>query len=154
MAKPALSIEPSYRSELERKVAEQLEEAGVEFAFEEERIPYIVPQREAKYLPDFTFAKCPIIIEPKGRFGGGAPGFRMPASDAAKERQKFILLKEQHPELDIRFVFSRAKTPIYKGSPTTYGKWATDHGFLWSEKTVPPEWIEEIKQYHRKRKKK
>ena len=40
-----------------------------------------------------------------------------------------ILLKEQHPELDIRIVFQDMKKPIYRGSKTTYAKWATDHGF-------------------------
>nr|DAL93602.1 MAG TPA: endonuclease I [Caudoviricetes sp.] len=31
-----------------------------------------------------------------------------------------MLIKQQNPELDIRFIFSRSKTPIYKGSKTTY----------------------------------
>jgi hypothetical protein len=151
MSKPALTIEPTFRSGLEKKVAEQLEAAGVEYGFESQWIRYIVPAREAKYLPDFTCNGCPIIIEAKGRFGGGNPKFRQPTSDGAKERQKMILLKEQHPELDIRFVFSRASQPIYKGSKTTYAKWATDHGFLWAEKVVPPEWIEQIKRFKKRK---
>jgi hypothetical protein len=151
MSKPALSIEPNFRSGLEKKVAEQLEADGVTYGYESQWIRYIVPEREAKYLPDFSFKDCPIIIEPKGRFGGGNPKFRQPSSDGAKERQKLILLKEQHPELDIRLVFSRASTPIYKGSKTTYAKWADDHGFKWSEKVVPPEWIKDIKQSQKRK---
>ncbi len=148
MSKPALTIEPEYRSGLEREAAAKLTAAGVPFAFEGHWIKYIVPQREAKYLPDFSFPGCPIILEPKGRFGGAVPGRRVSTKDAAvKERQKFVLLKEQHPDLDIRFIFSRASTPIYKGSKTTYGKWATDHGFKWSEKVVPDAWIKEILAY-------
>jgi hypothetical protein len=162
MSKPALTIEPEFRSGLERDVAAKLTAAGVPFGFESQHIKYIVPQREAKYLPDFSFngdeypKDCPIILEPKGRFGGAInPKLRVSVKDAAvKERQKFILLKEQHPELDIRFIFSRAKTPIYKGSPTSYGKWATDHGFKWCEKTPPDEWIEEIKAYLKPKKRK
>jgi hypothetical protein len=156
MSKPALTIEPEFRSGLEKDAAEKLTAAGVPFGYESQTISYTVPAREAKYHPDFSFENCPIILEPKGRFGGtyAFKGRQMGNSkDAAvKERQKFILLKEQHPEWDIRFIFSRAKTPIYKGSKTTYGKWATDHGFKWAEKVVPDEWIDEIKSYLKKRK--
>jgi hypothetical protein len=152
MSKPALTIEPEYRSKLEKDVAEKFAAAGVEYGYESKHIHYTVPAREAKYLPDFSHNDCPIIIEPKGRFGGNYEGFggkRMVGSkDAAvKERQKFILLKEQHPELDIRFIFSRAATPIYPKSKTSYGKWATDHGFQWAEKVMPDAWVEEIKAY-------
>ena len=149
MAKPALTIEPEYRSGLEREVAAKLTQAGVPFDYEGQWIKYTVPAREAKYLPDFTIPGTNIILEPKGRFGGAVPGgkFRVSTKDAAvKERQKFCLIKEQHPELDIRFIFSRASTPIYKGSPTSYGKWAEDHNFLWCEKAVPDEWLREIRQ--------
>lgn len=160
MSKPALTIEPAYRSGLEKKVAEQLEQAGVAFAHEAKWVRYVVPQRDAKYLPDFVFDEgdtvCPIIIEAKGRFGGGNPKFRQPATDSAKERQKLILLREQHPELDIRIVFQRAATPIYPKSPTSHGKWATDHQFKWSDKgIVPQQWIDDIiawKKAHKKRK--
>jgi hypothetical protein len=158
MSKPALTIEPEYRSGLEREAAAKLTQAGVPFGFESQWIRYAVPAREAKYLPDFSFKDCPIIIEPKGRFGGAIAGpwaKRVSTKDAAvKERQKFVLLKEQHPELDIRFIFSRASTPIYKGSKTTYGKWATDHGFKWAEKVIPDAWIAEIKAYLKPNKRK
>lgn len=158
MSKPALSIEPEYRSGLEREAAAKLTQAGVSFDYEGQWIRYAVPAREAKYLPDFSFRDCPIIIEPKGLFGGAITGNgkrRVSTKDAAvKERQKFVLLKEQHPHLDIRFIFSRASTPIYKGSKTTYGKWATDHGFMWSEKVLPDAWIKEIKAYLKPKKRK
>lgn len=152
MTQPALSIEPTFRSGLEKKVAEQLEADGVVYGHESQWIRYTVPEREAKYLPDFSFARSPIIIEAKGRFGGGNPRFKQSASDGAKERQKLILLKEQHPELDFRIVFQRASTPIYKGSKTTYGKWASDHGFTWSDNgVVPVAWKQEIKQSQKRK---
>lgn len=147
-SKPILTeaaVEAAFRSELERKVAKQLD-GVVDYGHESQWIHYTVPQRAAKYLPDFTINGTNILIESKGRFGGGNPRFKQPATDGAAERQKLILLKEQHPELEIRIVFERASTPIYKSSKTTYGKWATDHGFKWSDKgVVPPEWIEEMK---------
>lgn len=152
MSKPALTIEPNFRSGLEKKVAEQLDFGDVAYGHESQWVRYIIPEREAKYLPDFSFEDCPIIIEAKGRFGGGNPRQRNSNSgDSAKERQKLILLKEQHPELDIRLVFERAASPIYPKSPTSQGKWATDHGFKWSDKgVVPQQWIDEIKTYLKK----
>lgn len=111
------------------------------YEFESQWVKYTVPAREAKYLPDFPIPNTHILIEAKGRFGG----FKSDSS-GAQERQKLILLKEQHPELDIRIVFQDAKKPIYKGSKTTYAKWATDHGFKWSDKgRVPAEWVEEMR---------
>lgn len=153
MAKPALSValETEYRSGLEVKIAAQLEAAGIEFDYEGTVIPYSVPAREAKYKADFPIRKTNIIIEGKGHFGGS--GFRgNMTANSAKERQKFALLKEQHPNWDIRFVFSRANKPIYKGSKTTHAKWAEDHGFLWAEKVIPPEWIAEMKSQLKRKK--
>ncbi|API58493.1 hypothetical protein BSL82_03555 [Tardibacter chloracetimidivorans] len=45
--------------------------------------------------------------------------------------------------LDIRFVFSRSSSPIYKGSKTTLGAWCEKNGFLYADKTIPEEWIKE-----------
>jgi hypothetical protein len=128
-----LRIKPAYRNGLEKRVGEQLSSAGVSFQYEARTVSISVPQRKATYLPDFWAGN--IIIESKGYFYNGA-----------KDRQKLILVKEQHPELDIRILFSDANKKIYKGSPTTYGKWATDHGFAWADKgIVPASWIKEMK---------
>lgn len=146
MSKPALTLEPNYRSNLEKRVAEQLQQAGVDHTYESMKVEYVVPQRTAKYLPDFPITNTNILIEAKGYFGGGKQ-FGGRASDGADQRQKMVLLKEQHPEWDIRIVFERASTKIYPKSPTTYGKWATDHGFTWSDKgVIPQSWLDEIKQ--------
>lgn len=53
------------------------------------------------------------------------------------------LVKDQHPDLDIRFIFSNANARIAKKSPTTYSKWATDQGFKWAHKDLPEEWLKE-----------
>lgn len=142
MPKRPILVEARFRSRLEKKVADQLDVAGVPYDYEGDWVHYTVPAREAKYLPDFTIRNTQILIEAKGRFGG----FRSDSS-GAQERQKLILLKEQHPDLDIRIVFQDAKKPIYKGSKTTYAKWATDHGFTWADKgIVPPAWLKELKK--------
>lgn len=60
---------------------------------------------------------------------------------SAKDRKKHLLIKEQHPELDIRFVFQRSTNALYKGSPTTYGEWCDEHGFKYADTTIPKEWL-------------
>jgi hypothetical protein len=144
MAKGALTLETQYKSGIEREVAAQLTKAGVEFDYEGLVIKFTIPAFDAKYNPDFPCRRSPIIIEAKGRFGHRGNG-------GAEVRQRLALVKEQHPELDIRILFdkrgkrSAADLPIYKGSKTTQGKWATDHGFKWASGTVPASWIAEIK---------
>ena len=129
-----MKVKPGYRNRLEKQVGDQLDAAGIEFAYEGQWLKYDVPARTAKYLPDFLSGN--IVIETKGWFG----------RQGAKERQKLILLKEQHPDLDFRIVFSDARKPIYKGSPTTYAQWADDHGFKWATKgIVPKAWLKEMK---------
>lgn len=124
------------RSALEDKVAKQLDISGVTYAYESVRLDYKVPSRKAKYTPDFilTNGDKQLIIEAKGWFR------------TAAERQKMVLVKQCNPDLDIRIVFQNANKPIYKGSPTSYAKWATENGFLWADKgTIPDEWLEEVK---------
>lgn len=145
MAQRPILLEAAYKSGLEEKVARQLGDAGVDFKYEGTKLPYSVPAREAKYFPDFPITGTSIFIEAKGRFGH----FRGDGA-GAKERQKLILVREQHPHLDIRIVFQDARKPLYKGSKTTYAKWAEDHGFLYADKgTVPKAWIEEMKRLRR-----
>jgi len=134
-------IQAVYKSRLEDALAEQLEEAGVPFGYEADKIPYEVPARESVYLPDF---KLPgdIYIEGKGRFG-----HRGNQKAATEERQKLILVKKQHPDLDIRLVFDNPNLPIYKGSKTTYAKWADTNGFPWAAKRIPQQWIDEAKKH-------
>lgn len=123
----------NHRSKLEDRIASQLENAGITYQYETLKVPYVVPARNAKYIPDFIVGT--MIVEGKGRFR------------TAADRQKLILVKEQNPHLDIRIVFQRASNPIYKGSKTTYAKWAEDHGFLWADGgVIPEEWINDLKE--------
>jgi hypothetical protein len=112
------------------KIADDLNTKGVPFHYEKLKITYTVPEREAKYTPDFVLLKNGIIVEAKGIFD-------------TEDRKKHLLIKSQHPELDIRLVFSRANAPIYKGSPTTHANWADHHGFKWAEKLIPEAWLKE-----------
>lgn len=86
------------------------------FKHESEKIPYLVPQKKKKYLPDYK--KGPLVIEAKGRF-------------TTADRQKMLLVQEQHPELVILMVFGRAHNTIAKKSRTTYGDWCTKNNLSW-----------------------
>lgn len=56
-------------------------------------------------------------------------------------RKKMKLVREQHPDLDIRFVFQKGQNKIYKGSKTTYMKWAEQHGFEAADGGIPLKWL-------------
>lgn len=118
-----------FRSGLEEAIATVLTSKGVRFTFEELVIPYVKPERPAKYTPDFVLENG-IIIESKGRF-------------LTEDRQKHLLIKKQHPALDIRFVFSNSRTKISKRSSTTYADWCTKNGFLFTDKEIPDSWLKE-----------
>ena len=52
-----------------------------------------------------------------------------------------MAIKKQHPNLDIRFVFSNSNSKLRKGAKTTYADWCVKHGFLYADKDVPEEWL-------------
>lgn len=124
-----VGLKYGFRSGLEEQIAEQLTKAGVPVAYESEKIAYLKPARNAKYTPDFILPNG-IVIESKGRF-------------MVDDRQKHLIIKEQFPEIDIRFVFSNSRSRISKNSKTTYAMWCERHGFLFADKFIPEEWISE-----------
>lgn len=122
-----------FRSGLEEKIAADLTSKGVGFEYEQLVIPYLKPAKPSKYTPDFRILDNGIIVESKGRF-------------LTEDRQKHLLIKQQHPHLDIRFVFSNSKTKINKRSPTSYGNWCEKNGFLYADKEIPDAWLREPKK--------
>jgi hypothetical protein len=123
----ANAIKHGYRSGFEHKVSEQLTESKIKFGYEDTVIDYIKPETHHKYTVDFTLPNG-ILIETKGRW-------------VIEDRKKHLLIKKQHPELDIRIIFQSAKTKIRKGSKTTYGDYCDKHGIVWSEKKIPESWL-------------
>ena len=123
------AIKHGYRSGFEHKVSDQLKENKIKFEYETTVIPYIKPETKHTYTIDFTLPNG-ILVETKGRW-------------VAEDRKKHLLIKKQHPELDIRIVFMSGKTKIRKGSPTTYGMWCDKHGIPWAEKIIPQKWFSE-----------
>ena len=127
----ALGVAHGYRSGLEEQVSRQLVAAGINAAYEETKIAYVQPEKGRKYTPDFVLPNG-IVIETKGRF-------------LTDDRQKHLLVKAQHPNLDIRFVFSRSATTISKASKTTYAMWCEKNGFKYADKLIPVAWLIETK---------
>jgi Phage endonuclease I len=124
-----VGLKYGFRSGLEERIAEELTSKGVGFSFEELVIPYVKPEKPAKYTPDFVLENG-IIIESKGRF-------------LTEDRQKHLLVQKQWPALDIRFVFSNSKTKISKRSKTTYADWCEKNGFQYADKEIPDAWLKE-----------
>jgi hypothetical protein len=126
-----VGLKYGFRSGLEKRVADELNNQGISYTYEEEKIRYVKPARNAVYTPDFKIGS--IFIETKGRF-------------MTADRQKHILIKEQMPDLDIRFVFSNPKQKISKASKTTYAMWCEKHGFLYAKESIPHAWLKEAVQ--------
>ena len=128
------AIANGYRSGLEETVSRQIADAGLPVVYEPkaDKVSYTWPERQSTYLPDFKLPKQGgfFFVETKGRW-------------TVDDRQKHLLIKEQHPDLDIRFVFSNQNAPLYKGSPNRYCDWCDKHGFVYANKTIPTEWLEE-----------
>jgi hypothetical protein len=111
------------KSGLEAKLAKQIDDKGVPVQYEEETISYDVPARTARYTPDFKLANG-IIVEGKGEFD-------------AKDRAKHLLVKEQHPDLDIRFVFNNPNARLYKDRPPRTRSGARHTGFSITRRSSP-----------------
>jgi hypothetical protein len=121
-----ISHSKDYRSGLEEKVQEDLKQASIDAEYESIKIEW-EDLCYRKYTPDFLLPNG-IIIETKGQF-------------TAKDRRKHVLVKEQHPHLDIRFVFTRSNSRLSKQSKTTYADWCIKQGFLYADKKIPEDWL-------------
>lgn len=122
----------AYRSGLEEKNMKMLETKGIKAKYEEWSIPYVIPASSHRYTPDIILPNG-IIIETKGLWD-------------SEDRKKHLLLREQHPNLDIRLVFSSSRSKLYKGSPTSYGEFCEKHGIKFADKLIPTEWLKESKK--------
>ena len=120
----------TYRSKAEKEFANVLADAKIKFEYEPNRIPYVVSKT---YLPDFYLVDYGFYIEFKGYF-------------KPSDRTKHMLIKEQNPLIDIRFVFMNANMKLNKTSKTSYGFWCDQHGFKWAENKIPDEWLTKKKK--------
>ena len=121
------AVKHGYRSGLEEDIDKTLQENQIDGEYEQHTINYIIPESKHTYTPDFRLPSG-IFVETKGRF-------------VIEDRKKHLLIKAQHPELDIRFVFQNSRGKIRKGSKTTYADWCDKHGFIYADKTIPTDWL-------------
>src|SRR5690606_2706562 len=111
-----------YKSKLEVETQALLPEAP----YEDTKIGYL---KEHTYNPDFTLGDG-IFLECKGRF-------------TAVDRAKHLLIKKQHPEITVYFLFERPYNTLNKASTTTYADWCARYGFEWTtlEQGIPKHWL-------------
>lgn len=128
-SKRAIAKKHGFRSGLEEDVDRALKSTGVNGEYEQHQIKYTKPATNHTYTPDFKLPNG-IFIETKGRF-------------VLADRKKHVLIKQQHPELDIRFVFQNSRNKIRKGSKTTYADWCVKNGFQYHDKIIPTSWVNE-----------
>ena len=117
--------EYKYKSRFEKRFASDLKQRRIVFDYEKHKFSY--QPKIKNYTPDFYMPEFDLFVETKGFFN-------------VADRVKHLLIKEQHPDVDIRFVFMNARNKIYKGSKTTYADWCNKHDFRWAEGAIPTEW--------------
>ena len=129
------------RSKFEKRIAKELDDAGVKYTYETYSYEYDEPLRKnlarcgecgskdllrtGWYTPDF-FLSNGTIIETKGRF-------------TAADRRKMVAVKEGHG-LDIKMLFMRDNR-IHKNSTTHYSDWCMQNGYDYAIGSVPKEWF-------------
>lgn len=107
--------EKKRRSKLEMKFEEILIANQAEYDYEVTKISYIVPESKHTYTVDFTTTNG-LLLEVKGWL-----------SDH-QERYKYVLLKQQYPDLDLRFIFDNVNK-YCGGTKYTHATWCDKHGF-------------------------
>jgi hypothetical protein len=133
LTKLNVGIKHGFRSGLEEAVNLSLQVSGKTYEYEKTKIEYVQPAKVRTYLPDFSLTKqdgMTMFIETKGRW-------------TKDDRVRFDWIFEQHPDLDIRFIFQNPNAKIYKGSKTTYAQYCDKKGWLWAKKSIPSTWLDE-----------
>ncbi len=122
------AIKHGYRSGLEHALSLYLDNLKVSYGYENMKIEW-EDLAYRTYTPDFTLDNG-IIIETKGLF-------------TAADRRKHLCIKKQHPELDIRFVFTNSRSKLRKGAKSNYGEWCIKYGFRYYDRIIPEDWLKE-----------
>ena len=134
MAKPKKHNRAAYKSGLESRFQAAAAAEGWNLPYEQDKIKYEIPASNHTYTPDFTVTKN-VYIETKGLW-------------VAKDRQKALFIKEQHPHIRILYVFQRNQA-LYKGSKNTYLGWCEKQGLEACTFSDTRAWKEFILKYIR-----
>lgn len=132
-----------YRSGFEARVSANLEDRGVDFEYESERLDFITTVRAGecaacgskevvkrrKYTPDFVIRRhdcSKFYIEAKGYL-------------KSTDRSLLRDVKKSNPHLDIKLLFQR--DGWVKKGVQRYSDWAEKFGFEWAVGQVPETWL-------------
>jgi hypothetical protein len=139
-----------YNSGFEHTVASYLEKKGVPFEYElhsfgwEEHLPTAhcrtcdtkACYKKRSYTPDFFVGNpnSPIIIETKGIF-------------TVHDRKIALAMKEQHPDVDLRYLFLR-DNKLSRKSKTRYSEWCQKNGLTYGIstdlQTTLSQWVDDL----------
>jgi len=130
------------RSKFEKRIAQELKDAGIKFKYEQYSYEYDEPLRKNRshcddcggsnlvrtgwYTPDF-FLENGVIIETKGRF-------------TAADRRKMIAVQKEHPKLDIKMLFMR-DNKIHKRSLVKYSEWCVVNNYDYAIGHPKEDWL-------------
>ena len=138
-----------YRTDFEAITAEQLQSWDISFEYEPARLRYKDNDgRKRITRPDFH-------LKPKSNDPHGGMFVEAKALLKHDHLARYECLKEQRPDLDIRFVFEEPDRAISHYSldngegetrVVSYSEWADMNGFKWAGETVPKAWIKELKK--------
>ncbi len=108
-----------FKSMFERDIAKILTDQGVRWEYEPDKFEWQPPV--STYSPDFKVYNEDgsfYYIETKGNF-------------KPTDRVKMYCVKQQHPELDVRFIFMTPTNKLLPRSKTsqTYADWAEKHDY-------------------------
>lgn len=119
-----------FRSVFEFNISKYLKKKDVKFSFERLTLPFVQPAKKRKYKPDFKIEETSVVIEAKGYL-------------TARDREKLLLVREQHPNLNLVLLFMDSRKKLHKRSPTTYADWCTKHGIPFADfrSGIPDTWL-------------
>ena len=114
-----------FRSKLEEKVADLMNELGVLYEYETTKLSYTIPHN---YTPDFVLPNG-VVLEAKGYW-------------SPSDRRKVLAVKRDNPDIDLRMVFQAPFNTISKKSKTTYAQYCERHDIPWtSYANIPLKWL-------------
>jgi len=129
-----------YQSKFEETIHKVLKRfRSILVSYESERLFYIIPERKARYTPDFILENKTktkkIYIETKG--------YLRPT-----DRTKMVRVKKSNPDADIRCIFQRNNK--VKGTKMKYSDWAEKYGFPYAigpKDSIIAKWAKELREY-------
>jgi hypothetical protein len=121
------SLKGSFEPEVYRGLQALKRKHRFDFEYEPEAFSYFI---EHWYTPDWK-VQCKdgssFFIESKGYW-------------RPDDRRKVKLVREQHPDIDLRMLFQN-DPKLHKKSATRYSDWCKKHGILYAVGGIPEEWF-------------